>query len=141
MLYLSCRKKMKNKIKTKSKTSFFKRLSKWWFAILVFGYVFYEGGKQTYINYNLNKNGICTRAIVYSRNKVGGRGKIDTRYSFEWKNNKYSGSSNSDDKYKETDDFFKTDDDLIIGDTIIVVFLESNPEINRSNSIVEKNCD
>jgi hypothetical protein len=132
---------MKNKNKNKPQPSILKRMSKWSLVLLVIGYILYEGGKQTYINYRLKHYGICTKAIVYSRNSVGGKGTVNTKYSFEWKNNKYIGSSTSDDKYKETDKFFKTDNDLIIGDTIVVVFLESNPEINRSNSIVEKNCD
>ncbi len=117
------------------------RLSKWWFLILFLGFILFFGGKQTIINYRLKNNGKCTKAIVYGRNKVGGKGTVETKYRFEWKNNSYNGLSTSDDKYRETDNFFLTEDDLLIGDTIVVVFLESNPEINRSNSIVKKNCN
>ena len=109
--------------------------------ILFLGFILYFGGKQTIINYRLKNHGKCTKAIVYSRNKVGGKGTVDTKYSFEWKNTRYIGSSTSDDKYRKTENFFLTEDDLVIGDTITVVFLESNPETNRSNSIVKKNCE
>jgi hypothetical protein len=132
---------MKKKNKIKPQTSILKRLSKWWFIILFLGFFFYQVGKQTYVNYKLKHYGMCTKARVYSRNKVGSKGTVDTKYSFEWKNNNYIGSSTSDDKYRETDNFFLTEDDLVIGDTLVVVFLESNPDINRSNSIVEKKCD
>ena len=103
--------------------------------------ILFFGGRQTVINYKLKNHGKCTKAIVYSRNKVGGKGTVDTKYSFEWKHINYKGSSTSDDKYRETNNVFLTEDDLVTGDTIIIVFLESNPEINRSNSFVKKKCD
>lgn len=132
---------MKKNKKIKTKPSVLQRLSKWWFLFLFLGFVLFFGGKQTIINYKLKKHGKCSKAIVYSRNKVGGKGTVDTKYRFEWNNNTYIGSSTSDDKYRVTDNFFLTEKDLVTGDTIIIVFQESNPEINRSNSIVEKNCD
>ena len=132
---------MKKNKRIEPRPSIFRRLSKWWFLIIFLGWFIYGSGKQTYINYRLKKFGKCTKAIVYSRNKIGSKGTVDSKYSFEWKNYTHFGSSTSDDKYRETENFFLTEDDLITGDTIIIVFLESNPEINRSNSIVEKNCD
>jgi len=132
---------MKKNKKIEPKPSILKRISKWWILIIILGWFLYVSGKQTYINYKLKIYGKCTNAVVYSRNKVGGKGIVDTKYSFEWKSRNYKGSSTSDDKYRETDNFFLTEDDLVTGDTITIVFLESNPEINRSNSIVEKDCD
>ena len=132
---------MKKNKKIKPKPNILQRLSNWWFLILFLGFILFFGGKQTIINYKLKNHGKCTKAIVYSRNNVGGKGTVDTKYRFEWKNNTFYGSSTSDDKYRETDNFFLTEEDLVIGDTIMVVFLESNPDLNRSNSIVEKNCD
>lgn len=132
---------MKKNKKIKPKPSILQRLSKWWFLILFLGFIFYFGGKQTIINYRLKNHGKCTKAIVYSRNSIGGKGTVDTKYSFVWENNTYKGSSTSDDKYRDSENFFLTDDDLITGDSIMIVFLESNPEINKSNSIVKKNCD
>lgn len=132
---------MKKNKKIKPKPNILQRLSKWWFSILFLGFVLFFSGKQTIINYRLKNHGKCTKAIVYSRNKIGGKGTVDSKYRFEWKNNTYYGSSTSDDKYRETDNFFLTEEDLVIGDSIMVVFLESNPDINRSNSVVDKNCD
>ncbi|GEM_PF-1779976 len=132
---------MKKNKKIEPKPSILKRISKWWILIIILGWFLYVSGKQTYINYRLKKYGKCTKAVIYSRNNVGGKGTVDTKYSFEWKSRNYNGSSTSDDKYRETENFFLTEDDLVTGDTIIIVFLESNPEINRSNSLVEKDCD
>lgn len=132
---------MKKNKRIKPKPSILQRLSQGWLLILFLGFILFIGGKQTIINYKLKKHGKCTKAIVYSRNNVGGKGTVNTKYRFEWKNNTYYGSSTSDDKYRETDNFFLTEDDLITGDTITIVFLESNPDLNRSNFIVEKNCD
>lgn len=132
---------MKISKKNKPKPTLLQRLFKWWFLILFLGLVLYFGGKQTIINFRLKNHGKCAKAIVYSRNKIGGKGTVDTKYSFVWKNYTYNGSSTSDDKYRDSEKFFLTENDLITGDTIMIVFLESNPEINRSNSIVKKNCD
>jgi hypothetical protein len=129
---------MKQKQTYETSQSLFLKLT---FIALIFITFVYVIGKQTYINYKLENYGICTKAKVVSRNSVGSKGTVSTKYSFIWKNQKYFGSSTSDDKYQESGNNFLTDDDLITGDTIIVVFLESNPEINRSNSIVEKDCD
>lgn len=133
--------KMKKNNKTKPKTSFFKKLSKWWLVILFLGYFIYTIGEQSLINYKLNHYGKCTKAVVYDRYFVGSKGTVRTKYKFKLNNNTYTGTSSSDDKFRQTDKFFVTEDDLVTGDTIVVVYLESNPDINRSNYIVEKNCD
>jgi hypothetical protein len=111
------------------------------FLVLLIFYVLYEGGYETFINYNLKQKGICAKAVVYNRYTFGGKGHVSTVYKFVWKNQQYTGKSFNDAKYRQTNRWFKTSDDLVIGDTITVVFMESNPNINRSNSVIHKDCD
>ena len=85
---------------------------------------FYSLSKNAFISYRLEKKGIYTKAIIYEKKSVGGKGIISTRYYFNYKNNKYYGSSEWDDK-------------AVIGDSLIVFFLDANPNINRSNSLLD----
>ena len=94
------------------------------FAILCILYIIIEGGSKTIENYRLEKNGICVKALVYDKTPIGSKGTISIGYYFYFRNNKFYGKSYNDDKAK-------------IGDTILIFFLESDPNINRSNSILE----
>lgn len=107
--------------------------------IVVFAYVVYDVGKGTYSGHLLKENGICTKAVVYKREK-GNRGKGDviTKYKFVWNDITYQGISYYDSKTEGKTWF---NDKYVIGDTIIVVFLESNPNINKSNTSIGKDCD
>lgn len=97
------------------------------FTIAVIIYVLYVGGEKTIENYRLKSNGICVKATVIYKNKVGGKGVIYTHYAFRVSNQNYDG--------------FSSDDDLaLIGDSITVVYLKSNPNINRSNSLLKISC-
>ena len=127
--------KKNNNTKSRSKLNLIGYL----FPILLFLYVLWTGGYGTYINYNLKQNGICTNAIVYHR--YWGHRNIKTQYRFIWNNQTYEGisSNNADVKYVHQS-IIKEDYVFMTGDTIVVVFLESNPKINRSNAIVKKNC-
>lgn len=62
--------------------------------IVVFAYVVYDVGKGTYSGHLLKENGICTKAVVYKREK-GNRGKGDviTKYKFVWNDITYQGIS------------------------------------------------
>ena len=91
---------------------------------------------ESYINYILGKRGICTKAIVYDRYK-GYRFDVKSCYQFTWKGITHYGKSYSDTKYEEDTG---SNDKLIIGDTITIVFLENEPNINRSNSLIKKDC-
>ncbi len=75
-------------------------------------------------NNDLKKNGIETSAIVTDVRKVGSKGVIRCTYTFEVKSLKYSGSVD--------DDYYKT------GDSIRILYLEKNPEINRDKKFLEK---
>lgn len=107
--------------------------------VAFFVYIAYDIGKGTYSDYFLKKNGICAKAIVYNREKGNrGRGDVVTRYKFVWKDITYKGVSYFDTK---TEGKTWINDKYVIGDTITVVFLESNPSINKSNTVIEKDCD
>lgn len=80
--------------------------------------------KNYIVNYQLRNKGIKAKAIVYEKKHIGAKGVISTEYYFIWKGNKFYGDSDIDGKFG-------------IGDTMVVFFLESNPNINRSNTLLE----
>jgi len=113
----------------------------------IIGYVFItlivlaliiKAGYESYINHLLQKQGICIKAVVYERKSVGGKGDILSKYQFKWKNITYYGESEHDTKTKGESWFY---DNFISGDTITIVFLENDPDINRSNSQIKKDCE
>lgn len=75
-------------------------------------------------NDDLKKNGIETSAIITDVRKVGGKGVIRCTYTFEVNNLIYTGNVN--------DDYYKT------GDTIQVLYLKIQPEINRGKEFLDK---
>ena len=90
----------------------------------LFIYFLYVSIEKTIENSKLNKKGIETSAIVTDVRKVGSKGVIRCTYTFEVKSLKYSGSVD--------DDYYKT------GDSIRILYLEKNPEINRDKKFLEK---
>lgn len=127
----------KKKLPKKTDNNLFVKIGRL-LLIGVFAYTIFDVARGTYLIHSLRKNGICTEAIVYSR-AMGNRtkGGVITKYKFLWKGLEYKGISYSDTK-REGKTWFN--DKYIIGDTIIVVFFESDPNVNRSNRIVEKDC-
>jgi hypothetical protein len=112
-----------------------------WIIALLF---FFFGllGKKIWLNHIFKHYGICTEAVVYQRKRgIGSRGSIITYYKFVWKGTTYYGNSTVNTKYRQTDKFFLSSDDLLVGDTIVVVFFEKNPTINVSNTGSDKECD
>ena len=98
-----------------------------------------KAGYEIYINHVLKKQGICTKAVAFKRRKTGSRygsGNL-TEYTFTWKGVIYYGKSYNDTKSYGNSWF---PPDYVTGDTIIIVFLENDPDINRSNSLIKKNC-
>jgi hypothetical protein len=93
--------------------------------ILVVSYLVTTYVNNTRTINQLNRNGIISKAIVYEKKSIGGKGVILTKYYFKWKGKKYLGDS-------------QWDDDIAIGDSLVIYFLESNPNINRSNTLLNK---
>lgn len=114
---------MKKKPAKYDRWSRIKRLSfKSWLIILFVVYVVYYSGMRTYENYRLKEEGVCISGIIYGRGSRSGyfyEFKVGQRY--------YHGSSISDSS-KE------------IGDSITVIYLPSNPDINRSQNFLDMNC-
>lgn len=81
-------------------------------------FVLLKGGYETYNNYRLKNEGICTSAVITGNAKRGHR-----FYRFRVNGVTYQGKGWTD----------KT-----IGDTLTVVFLPSNPKINRYNQMTSK---
>ena len=85
-------------------------------------FVFFVIAKRTIENYQLRNGGICTKAII--QNKYTERHKQVRVYKFRIGNKVYSGKS-------------IYDWHLDIGDTLDIVYLPSNPKINRSVKSIE----
>jgi hypothetical protein len=101
---------------------------KWIIYYLPFlGCFIYFATIRTIENYQLKKKGICTNAYVFSKKNVGSKGDVSVKYHFKYNEEYYYGKSYHDDYVK-------------IGDYITVVFLESDPQINRSNSFLKIKC-
>lgn len=82
-----------------------------------------KGGYETYNNYRLGRDGICTTAVIYKNGK-----RCYMHYKFQVDGVAYYGKEWTS----------KT-----IGDTVSIVYLPSNPKINRSNKIIKRiviNC-
>lgn len=85
-------------------------------------FVFFVIAKRTIEIYQLRNGGICTKAII--QNKYTERHKQVRVYKFRVGNKVYSGTS-------------IYDWHLDIGDTLDIVYLPSNPKINRSVKSIE----
>jgi hypothetical protein len=87
-----------------------------WFIIIVV--------KKGKTNTQVYQKGEITKAIIIDKRRVGGKGIERCTYSFLYNNIKYEGWVN--------------DDDFKIGDTIQILFLKENPEINRSKKFIDR---
>lgn len=85
-------------------------------------YMLFVMAKRTIEIYQLRNDGICTKAII--QKKYTERHKKVRVYKFRVENKVYSGSS-------------IYDWHLDIGDTLDIVYLPSNPKINRSVKSIE----
>ncbi len=95
--------------------------------LIVFGFITYYIIKGE-IDFNrLKDSGICTKAIVFDKRIPGVRGIIHTYYRFYANGEKYENYSD-------------VDDNAEVGDSIIIVYLNSDPSDNRSNQFLEKDC-
>lgn len=102
-----------------------KKVRIFWIAIsgLVVYFLYVSIGK-TLENNDVDKYGIETNAIVIDMQKVGSKGVIRCTYTFEVNNVLYFGSVD--------DDYYKK------GDTIQILYLKKNPEINRDKKFIKK---
>lgn len=93
---------------------------------IAFGLLFLiRGTKRTVENYHLKKEGICVQAVVY--HKYQAQHKKVRCYEFRVGEKKYRGKTITDHKLK-------------VGDSLTIIYLPSNPEINRSNTVINKDC-
>lgn len=101
-----------------------KKLSIYWiiFIIVLIHFLYVSIGK-TIENNNLTKCGSEAFGVINDVRKVGSKGIIRCTYEFSANNNFYSG--------------FIDDDYLSVGDTITVIYLDENPEINRAKKFLD----
>jgi hypothetical protein len=76
---------------------------------------------------NLKDKGKCIKAVVIAKKEAGSRGAIHTYYKFYVNGIAYVNFSNYDDF-------------VSIGDSIDIVYLESDPQTNNSNTYMKCNC-
>lgn len=84
-------------------------------------------GRKTIDNYRLKRNGVCSTAVVVSKKRVGSKGVIYTYYEYRVDGVKY-------------EDYSSSDDAVAVGDSIVIIYLESDPSISRSNSFLKIAC-
>jgi hypothetical protein len=96
-------------------------------GVVFFVYLLLVGGRKTIENFRLKNSGLCINAIVVDKKNVGSKGVIYTYYQFKVSDRFY-------------ENFSTTDDDMAIGDSITIVYLKSNPNVSRSNSMLNINC-
>ena len=116
---------MKKKTAIYDQCSRIKKLNiKFWLIILFIVYIVYCSSMRTYENYRLKKEGICTNGIIYERGSRSGY-----FYEFKVEQKYYRGSTTS-----------ASDISKEIGDSIIIIYLPSDPNINRSQIFLDMNC-
>jgi hypothetical protein len=97
---------------------------KYWFTWILLGgigaFFLYNVITKTYLNYKLAKEGESTVGRVVDVRRVGGKGIRRCSYVFHVYNGKYTG---------------KVDDDVLeLGDSLAVIYMPNNPEVNRAES-------
>ena len=97
------------------------------FFILVLIYCIITVGKGTIEIHRLKSDGKCAEAVVLYKNNIGSHGVIDSHYEFNVNGRIYNGSSDEENLAE-------------IGDTIYILYLKSDPQINRSCSFLDIKC-
>lgn len=85
----------------------------------------YGATKKTIENYRLSRTGILTKAVVTNNKKVGGKGTVDLTIQYNVSGQKYEGTL--------------TNENYKIGDSLEIVYLESNPSVVRSYRFIKNN--
>lgn len=88
------------------------------------GRFIYGASEKTIESYRLANNGDLSRGIVTSRTKIGAKGTINIKYKFQANMAEYIGHT--------------TNENYGAGDSIYILFLPGNPNINRSYSFIIK---
>jgi hypothetical protein len=115
---------MQKRVKqTQQKTSNYKYLFTWILLGSTGAFFLYNAAVKTYQNYTLAKNGTSTVGVVVDVRNVGGKGIRRCSYVFRVSNDKYTG---------------KVDDDVLeLGDSLTVIYMVNNPEVNRAESDIK----
>jgi hypothetical protein len=87
-------------------------------------WLFYESFEQTLLNRRLKSENNKVRSVVTNRYKVGAKGTIQIDYSFTLNGKIYIGQA--------------TNERFNIGDSLDVLYLKENPELNRSYGFIHE---
>ncbi len=91
---------------------------------LLISWFLYGAFSRTIENYRLSNKGVFVKAVITEVKKVGSKGTIRCFYYYTVSGIKYSG--------------FDDTEILNSGDTILVLYLPANPEVNRSKRFIEE---
>jgi uncharacterized protein YneF (UPF0154 family) len=84
----------------------------------------YKSFEQTLLNSRLKSENNKIRAVVTNKYKVGSKGTIQIDYSFTLSGKIYSGQA--------------TNKRHNIGDSLDILYLKENPELNKSYSFIQE---
>jgi hypothetical protein len=90
-------------------------------------YFIYHSSIKTIENIRLANNGKATRAIVTNKQKVGGKGTIDLTFKYQVNGIEYFNT--------------QINEPYNLGDSIYVIYLESNPHISRTYRFIKNNYE
>ena len=100
-------------------------LKKYLILIFLLGWLSYTVIEKTIINYRLKQYGIVCKGVIQNKKYIGGKGTINLEYYFK----------------TQKDEFFKgetNNENYNVGDSIYVVYIKSNPDVNASKSFIDK---
>ena len=92
--------------------------------LIVIAWFIFTVVKKGNINKQVYQKGEMAKAIVIDKRRVGGKGIERCTYSFSFNGISYEGWVD--------DDYYK------VGDTIQILFLKENPEINRGKKFLDR---
>ncbi len=98
------------------------------FSVVLFCLVFwfiYHTGKKSLENRKLANKGVICKGVVLSKKNVGSKGTIRIEYKFEVNKKFYRGTISNE--------------NWVVGDSIEIIYLLDDPNINRSLLFIKSN--
>lgn len=107
----------------KPKNSLLKIILNYFPIILFIGIIIFFSLKNNNEIGELKQKGKKTKALIYDKKSVGSKGTIRSFYRFKVNENYYEG--------------FDDNENLVKFDSIVIIYAENNPELNRSKEFVD----
>lgn len=100
-------------------------LKKYSILILILGWLSYMIIEKTINNYRLKKYGVVCKGVIQNKKYIGGKGTINIEYYFKTQKGEFFKGETNNENYN-------------IGDSIYILYLKSNPDINASKTFIDK---